>query len=279
MADRVRALAAGGETEGAMRVISLLYHDVVYDGAWESSGFCNPGSGRYKLDGREFAAHLRAIAGAVHGTPSLVSDLSQPGAAARLLLTFDDGGVSAHSVIADLLEGQGWRGHFFVTAQCIGKAGFLTAEHIRDLRRRGHVIGSHSYSHPDPMAKLPRQALIEEWANSAYILADILGEPVRAASVPGGYYSRIVATAAAEAGITTLFNSEPVTRGLRVGDCTVLGRYTIMRGMSPAQAADLARARPEACARQWLIWNGKGLLKFLGGGLYLRLRDHLTARD
>jgi len=196
-----------------------------------------------------------------------------------LLLTFDDGGVSAHSVIADLLEAQGWRGHFFVTAQCIGQEGFLTAEQIRDLHRRGHVIGSHSYSHPDPMAKLSRQALVEEWANSAYILADILGAPIRSASVPGGYYSRIVAAAAAEAGITTLFNSEPVTRGLRVGDCTVLGRYTIMRGTPPSRAADLACARPGACARQWLEWNGKGLLKILGGGLYLRLRDNLTARE
>jgi hypothetical protein len=261
-----------------MRVTTLLYHDVVPGGAWESSGFCSPGAGRYKLDRREFAAHLRAIAESIPARPSLVSDLALPDFVPRLLLTFDDGGVSAHAIIADLLEAQGWRGHFFVTAQFIGAPGFLTKAHIRDLRRRGHVIGSHSYSHPDPMAKLPRDVLVEEWTNSAHLLADILGEPITVASVPGGYYSRTVARAAAVVGITTLFNSEPVTHSLQVGQCLVLGRYTLMRGMPPTVAADLAAARPTACAQQWLVWNSKGLLKVLGGELYLRVRNRMAAR-
>ena len=62
--------------------------------------------------------------------------------------TFDDGGVSYYTVVADRLEAQGWRGHCFVSTDFIGQRGFLTAAQIRELDARGHVIGSHSASHP-----------------------------------------------------------------------------------------------------------------------------------
>ena len=42
----------------------------------------------------------------------------------HVLLTFDDGGKSAVR-IADLLEEQGWRGHFFITTAMIGEPGFV----------------------------------------------------------------------------------------------------------------------------------------------------------
>ena len=41
--------------------------------------------------------------------------------------------------VADELEQMGWRGHFFITSDWIGRRGFLTAGQIRELRRRGHV--------------------------------------------------------------------------------------------------------------------------------------------
>ena len=68
------------------------------------------------------------------------------------LITFDDGGVSALQTTADLLEKYGWRGVFFVTTDRIGTPTFLNADHVRELHRRGHVIGSHSCSHPERMS-------------------------------------------------------------------------------------------------------------------------------
>ena len=55
-----------------MKAVTLLYHDVVPKGQLEASGFCNPGSGFYKLDEDEFAAHLRAIAEKVPQPPMTV---------------------------------------------------------------------------------------------------------------------------------------------------------------------------------------------------------------
>src|SRR5262249_51253399 len=142
-------------------------------------------------------------------------------------ITFDDGGVSAYDEVATLLDKRRWPGHFLITTDCIGRAGFLSKEQIRGLRKRGHVIGSHSCSHPSRMSECSWQQLIVEWHSSVAILSDILGEAVVVASVPGGYYSRAVAEAAARAGVRALFTSEPVIRHQQVDGCYVLGRYTL----------------------------------------------------
>ena len=260
-----------------MKAVSILYHDVVSGGNWDSSGFLGPGTARYKLDRAEFAKHLAAIAQARDAHPTLATDLSKSPEEFPFLLTFDDGGESAYTCIADLLEKYGWKGHFLVTAGYIGTNGFLTAEQIGCLRKTGHVIGSHSFSHPEKMSDLSREALVEEWSRSVKLLSDIIGEPVSTASVPRGYYSKRVAQAAAIAGIGVLFNSEPTTKVHLVNGCHVLGRFTLFQGMAPFVSGELVSERSSARQKQWLYWNFKKLFKFVGGGLYLRVREHLLS--
>src|SRR4029078_6811863 len=98
---------------------------------------------------------------------------------------------------------------------------------IRALHARGHVIGSHSCSHPARMALCDGEQMRREWEESGPVLSDILGVPVRAASVPGGYFSNRVADAAARAGIRALFTSEPTTRVWPRGGLPTFGRYSI----------------------------------------------------
>lgn len=251
-------------------VRALLYHDVVPLGAEDSSGFPGPGAARYKLSPEDFRHHLDAITDAVipPGRGSLEG----------LLLTIDDGGVSNLSPMADLLEERGWRGHFFITTDRIGSREFLNAEQIRELDRRGHVIGSHSCSHPKRISDLAECEIEREWAQSRLVLADILGQPVETASVPGGHYSRGVARAAARAGVRTLFTSEPTTKKWEIDGCLILGRYTVFRGDGPALAAALASGRWWPCWRQALSWNLKKLAKRAGGDFYLACRERYLAR-
>jgi peptidoglycan/xylan/chitin deacetylase (PgdA/CDA1 family) len=257
-----------------MRAISIMYHDVVGRGEWETSGFPGADAALYKLEREAFAAHLRAIAESVREHPVRVTDIRlapQP-AASPLMITFDDGGVSAYTHIADMLEEHGWRGHFLVTTDYIDKPGFLKREQIRELHRRGHVIGSHSASHPQRMAHCGWDECLREWRTSLQALSDVLGEKVEVASVPGGYYSKKVAEAAAEAGIKRLFTSEPTSACHEVSGCLILGRYTIQRWMSPQTAAGLARGKLTPCLRQKLLWSAKKMTKALGGQYYLKLR-------
>lgn len=261
------------------RAVTLLFHDVVPAGQWQSSGFQGADADVYKLDCVEFGRHLQAIAQSLGSRPiTAVELLARPPADCPVLLTFDDGGVSASLHIAGMLDEFGWKAHFLVTAGRIGAPGFLDAAQIRDLHRRGHVVGSHSYSHPLRMALCSTAELDDEWRRSVLLLSEILGEPVRVASIPGGYYSRQVAAAAERAGIRLLFTSEPMTRLRTVGDCLVVGRFTAQRGAAPGWSAAIVAGRGQARLRQYLFWNGKKIAKMLLGGLWLRVRVILLAR-
>ena len=259
-------------------IISLLYHDVVPPGQFGVSGFPGDDADIYKLDQPEFESHLEAIERSSSRPGVTALHRADAGLDARaLLFTFDDGGASALAT-ATLLETRGWRGHFLVTTDYIGKHGFLTAENILELHQRGHVVGSHSCSHPSRMSHCPRAQLEREWKESVRVLSDIMGEKARVASVPGGYYSRGVAEAAAASGIEVLFNSEPTSRVERVDNCLVVGRYSIVRGDSSATAARLACGDWRPRLRQFLVWNAKKVAKRLGGNYYLAIRKSLLRK-
>src|SRR2546430_5129518 len=137
----------------------------------------------------DFERHLEA-ASAVAARRGTVHDLfagivGPP----PVLLTFDDGGASAYGCVADLLERAGWRGHFFITTDYLGTPGFVGRAQVRELAGRGHVIGTHSCSHPARMARCRWDRLIDEGSRSAPAPAHVLGEPVRGASGPGGAHS------------------------------------------------------------------------------------------
>jgi peptidoglycan/xylan/chitin deacetylase (PgdA/CDA1 family) len=259
-----------------MKVACLLYHDVVENHDWNSSGFTGPGTSKYKLGRIEFEDHLASIANVRHAPPNLAHELlNLKDAQFPFLLTFDDGGESAITAVATILKKFGWKAHFFVTAGQIGSKGFLNAEQIRSLRGEGHVIGSHSFSHPVRMSHCSNEVLIDEWTRSVNLLSDILNEQVDSASVPGGYYSTRVAETAVAAGIRILFNSEPTTAVQNILGCTVVGRYNILRGMPVRRSGDLVSVLSGARSRQWLYWNTKKLAKRFGGQAYLAARDRL----
>jgi peptidoglycan/xylan/chitin deacetylase (PgdA/CDA1 family) len=259
-----------------MRAITLLYHDVIENDEWDASGFTGPGTSKYKLTRAEFEAHIASAARIRKEPPILARDLKAvTGDSAPFLLTFDDGGESAITEIAGILKNLGWRAHFFVTAGQIGNKGFLNAEQIRLLRKEGHIIGSHSFSHPMRMSHCSDEELNSEWTSSVRILSGILNEHVETASVPGGYYSYRVGEAAAQAGIRVLFNSEPTTAVHMVGSCLIIGRYNISRGMPPGVSGDLVSVHSQRRLTQWLFWNLKKLAKKFAGRPYLAVRQWL----
>jgi peptidoglycan/xylan/chitin deacetylase (PgdA/CDA1 family) len=253
-----------------MRPISLLYHDVLSVDA-PASGFPGADADAYKLDERNFKAHLESIAAAAGSRVQLIATVASPGDR-PIFLTFDDGGASIETPIARLLEAQGWRGHFFVVTHKIDAPGFLTAQQIRGLHRRGHHIGSHSHTHPCQFSKLSYGAMLDEWRESRRILADILGEPPFSVSVPGGFYSAEVARAAREAGHRLLFNSEPSSRIRYHHGLLIIGRYGIKRNTTAEMAQALARGDLAPRARQALIWNMKKPLKKASGTAWFTFR-------
>lgn len=253
-----------------MRAATLLYHDIVPAGTPEVSGFSGAVADRYKLTRDAFDAHLRAIVGQPLLSCATASQVlaGEFAGSCPCLFSFDDGGVSALTEVADVLEALDWRGHFFITTDCIGQPGFLSADQIRELHQRGHVIGTHSCSHPPRIDQLGDDELRREWSQSAAVLSDLLGTPTWCGSVPGGFFSRRVASAARQAGLRLLFNSEPTCHWSRSSDLLIAGRLSIVNHTSAATAAMLASGDIRTVLRQQLVWTGKKVAKSVAGGLY-----------
>lgn len=258
------------------RLLTLLYHDVYRSDAAES-GFLGAAAGRYKLPVTEFDLQLERLAVVMEEPPVQVTADRFAEGKPRVAFTVDDGGISYYTDLAERLEERGWRGHCLVTTGWIGRGGFLNTRHLRELHARGHVIGSHSVTHPGRFTACTPVQMLNEWRESRETLEDILGAPVTVASVPGGYFSHQVAETADEAGIRHLFTSEPETRVHQVGGCRVYGRYAIRRGEAPDFAARLVSGVPTAVYGAWLKWNAKKLPKAIFGADYAGLAS-LAAR-
>jgi peptidoglycan/xylan/chitin deacetylase (PgdA/CDA1 family) len=218
-------------------IASLGYHDVADDRT--ASGFQRPGAWPYKLSRRAFDDHLWAIA-SVTILPTLAHHVVWEAPSKHVMLTFDDGGASA-PYIGETLVRHGWRAHFFVVTSLVGTSGFADAAGLRALRDQGHVVGSHSHSHPDIFRDLSASRMAAEWRESRDRLGDILGEPCTAASVPGGDVSTAVLRSAADAGYSYVFTSEPDPRPVLQGTCRVLGRFVVKATHTAEQVGRLAR--------------------------------------
>jgi len=194
-----------------------------------------------------------------------------------VFLTFDDGAVDAYNCVADELEKHNWRGHFFITTNWIGQPQFLTRRQIRELHDRGHVIGSHTCSHPARISHVDTDQIVREWAQSCVTLSDIVQERVRVASVPNGCYSSRLGRAAAAAGIEVLFTSEPTAKTSVVDGCLILGRYSSRRHTSSATAGAIASGRVWPRWQQSFRWELNKILKAMAGPSYFTIRRYIVA--
>ena len=241
----------------APQIACLMYHEVTDDPT--STGLQRHSARAYTVAPRAFVEQLARIEHAGR-SPERIDrvNLAQPGQ--HLMLSFDDGGRSALDV-GELLARRGWPAHFFVVTGSIGGRTFVDADGIRTLRQQGHVVGSHSHSHPDILPDLPREKILEEWRASRDALEQLLGERVTAASVPGGDLSGAVIATACEAGFQYLFTSEPWLAPRRSGSCWLLGRVCIKARYEPRTIDALVRFRGWRMARverglKWLARVG-----------------------
>ena len=246
----------------SLTVASFGYHEVTDHPT--TAGVQRPGALPYTHTRAAFSRDLDAMA-AGPCPPERVTDLDLTRPGRHVLLTFDDGGKSAVA-IGDALTARGWKGHFFIVTGLIGSRTFLTGAEIRYLHGCGHVVGSHSDTHPDIFREQPWARMIEEWRVSRDKLAQLLGAPCRTASVPGGDSSQAVLASADAAGLEYLFTSEPVLQPQRVGTCWILGRFMPKAWTPPERIGELGTFRGWRSAL--LVRQLKGLARSAFPRLY-----------
>jgi peptidoglycan/xylan/chitin deacetylase (PgdA/CDA1 family) len=107
------------------------------------------------------------------------------------VITIDDGYKDGYQNAMPILVSHGYVATYFVIAERIGWASFLSAFELRSLVASGMEIGNHSYSHGDLAAMTPQQQLKEVDGASA-IIADVTGIWPTTFAYPRGLGSGVV---------------------------------------------------------------------------------------
>ena len=175
--------------------INLMFHEV---GLNNYSGFYRDGSYNYVISKDEFKL---LIDFSIHYS-SLTSN--------NYHYSFDDGGIS-NMFSAEYLSKKMLKGIFFIPSNYIGKKGFLTSKDILELKNNGHVIGSHSHTHPRFINKLDYNSQFNEWNKSIQILSEIINENIKCVSFPNGLYNNNTLDILNDLNIKKVYTSIPKT--------------------------------------------------------------------
>lgn len=233
-----------------------MYHDIVPQDD-KTSGFQNESAFQYKVNEDSFEEHVKALQGK------------------DVVFTFDDGGVSFYTKAAPIIEKYGKKGVFFIAADYIGTPGFMTKDQIVELQQRGHVIGSHSCTHPQNMAGLSKDEIKDEWKRSIKILSEIVGEKVTTASLPNGNSSKTIIEGVKLAGIEELYTSEPTTKKKKNNGIVEIGRYVVHTNMATEEIESIvnnASYRRKKHAK-WMILN---VVKSILGSNYKKIKSRIV---
>lgn len=228
-----------------------MYHDV-YKASVKESGFQTDGANHYKVTEASFEEQLRSIK-------------EYP-----ITYTFDDGGVSFYTIIAPMLEKLGLVGHFYIATNRIGSEGFMSEAQIKDLYQRGHVIGSHSCSHPSDFRELSFEARKKEWEDSVQKLSDIIGEPVKEVSIPNGFLQEDDLSIFKSLGIATIYTSK-LGENRQCDGMDIVGRIGIDKGMSVQRIVKIISG---GFTYKMMLVKQKGLsiLKAILGNQYIKMK-------
>jgi len=253
-----------------------MYH------ALEDPGDTGSGTHRgelvYVLPESTFRAQMRLLADSGSGVilpeegPSRGPRAASPDGAPGVVLTFDDGHASNHSIALPILLEHGFRGIFFITTDWIGSGDYMSAGMIRELAASGMIVGSHGRSHRF-LTDLKDAELVEELAGSKRALEEITGTVVDSISAPGGRMDARVAEAARRAGYRWIFDSVPALNASLISG-RLVHRFAVMRSSGGRWFERVISGNPPRSAAVRFILREMAR-KLLGNRIYASLRDIL----
>ncbi|MGY1835966.1 polysaccharide deacetylase family protein [Blastococcus sp. SYSU DS0510] len=140
------------------------------------------------------------------GVPELLDHLQfgAPLPDRPVLLTFDDGSATHHSVALPLLRELGFPAAFFPMTVVLGKPNWLSADQLRELDAAGMTIGAHSWDH-QRVDRLSGDQWVVQLDRPREELAGILGHPVETMAYPHGMWSPEALPRVAAAGYRAAF--------------------------------------------------------------------------
>ena len=168
-----------------------------------------------------------AYAAMAPGSQRFGATLTAPRRPGELALTFDDGPNPACTPrLLDILAQHDVRATFFL----VGRYAYAEPALVRRIQAAGHLIGNHSWSHPNLAISAARR-IVEELTRTRDTLQQITGEPIRYFRPPFGARRPVVLKVARSLGmIPVLWNaittdwSEPSADRITERLCTKIDR-------------------------------------------------------
>ena len=126
-----------------------------------------------------------------------------------VLLTFDDGSATHHSVALPVLTDFGFPATFFPMTVVLDKPDWLSGDQLRNLDRAGMTIGAHTWDH-QRVDRLTGDQWAIQLDQPRAQLAEILGHPVDLLAYPFGVWSQEALAHVTAAGYRAAFQlSDP----------------------------------------------------------------------
>ena len=158
--------------------VCLMYHAV-------KSAEPGASSDDYFAVSREtFGRHLDAIARSGRRGCTL-GEAVREGASGRVAITFDDGTIDHYENALPELVARGMSATFFVITTRVGEPGYVGWAQLREMRRAGMEIGSHTRTHPF-LSELDAAGVEREAGLSRTEINAALGQDTTAIALPGG---------------------------------------------------------------------------------------------
>jgi peptidoglycan/xylan/chitin deacetylase (PgdA/CDA1 family) len=199
--------AIGSDGSRLLRVNALMYHYV----SWLPP---DPDALRRDLtvSPTDFEEHLRYLKENGYNTITSVDlwwslDTGKPLPPKPVLLTFDDGYVDHYEVVLPLLRKYGMVGTFAVTANLVGKGGYLTKAMVRGLADAGMDVQSHATDHVS-VNKIPYASQVYQLCTSRRILSEWTGKDVRHFIYPSGDYLPLLSGPLASCGYLSAYRKD-----------------------------------------------------------------------
>jgi peptidoglycan/xylan/chitin deacetylase (PgdA/CDA1 family) len=201
----------------------LTYHEVLTNSSYS-----------YSVDCAVFAQHLLFLRGPQQARASARGEVGLPngdngGVRPFVRITFDDGTESQYLNAFPLLERYDVKATYFVSAGLVNSSPrFLTWSQLRELRRYGHSVQSHGWSHKF-LTHCDGKELMRQLWSSREILEDKLDDVIDEISVPGGRWNESVLNACVRAGYKRVYVSEPWLRPTQKSGVELSGRFMVQR--------------------------------------------------
>lgn len=202
--------------------ITLAFHGLTDEQRRFAAPHLDPAAEKYVVDYGLLKYAVEKIAKTASCT---VGQIHKKESGAWSVLSFDDGLISDYEIAFPLFVEFGIKATFFITANNIGKQGYLSWQQVNEMSVAGMEIGSHGLTH-SYLSQMSDVKIESELIDSKSIIEQTLGVAVDSFAPVGGHFQKRTLKVACQAGYKTFATMIPGVNGnySRSGDMLLVRR-------------------------------------------------------